>query len=334
MAYLTWLAQVLRDAGCKVYEHGNWKAHGHGPMSDIRGVLLHHTAGPVNGDYPSANTVVNGRPGLDGPLAHLGLARDGYWWVIAAGQAWHAGNGSYSWCGTNNGNAHLIGIEAESTGRGDWTQEQLDAYPKGVAALLDYLGLGTERAIGHKEWAPGRKIDPHGWPGDMKGFRLEVQSIRNGEEEEDLKDDERQALFDIKNQVMKFIAGNHSTNGQWDDSKVEVQDEEGNVTTELVEKWGVLAVPPVKANLVTGPKGRSWFSMVTPDKDAEIIGIWAVADKGPGPKAGEYPLVTGKFTLTKDDRPMWELPDGVTQVSVKYKASNPIGWLLEHRSEW
>jgi len=183
MAYLTWLSGALRASGLPVREIPGWQTRGHGVMSDVRGVLCHHTAGPASGDgrlgdlrvpgYPSLGIVVNGRAGLAGPLANLGLARDGTWLVIAAGSAWHAGTGAISWCPTNAGNSHLIGIEAESVGtRDDWTQAQRESYPRGVAALLRDLGLPSSRAIGHKEWAPARKIDPAFW--EMGAFRRDV----------------------------------------------------------------------------------------------------------------------------------------------------------------
>lgn len=173
MSNLLWMPDVLRAAGLTVREVDGWQTRGHGAMGEILGVLLHHTAGPATGSYPSERVVVHGRPGLAGPLAQLGLARDGTWIVIAAGSAWHAGTGSVPWCPRDQGNAHLIGVEAESVGtRDDWTPAQREAYPRGVAALLRHLGLGSYRAIGHKEWAPSRKIDPAFW--DMTDFRADV----------------------------------------------------------------------------------------------------------------------------------------------------------------
>jgi hypothetical protein len=170
---LTELADVLRAGGLPVREIPGWKSRGHGCMSDVLGVLCHHTAGPATGLYPSESVVVNGRPGLDGPLANLGLARDGTWIVVAAGQAWHAGTGQVSWCPANCGNTHLIGVEAESCGtRDDWTAQQRASYPHGVGVLLRYYRLPAARAIGHKEWAVGRKIDPAFW--DMNAFRDDV----------------------------------------------------------------------------------------------------------------------------------------------------------------
>lgn len=174
MPHLLWMADVLRDAGLAVREIPGWQTRGHGAMNaQIAGVLCHHTAGAAIGLYPSERVVVNGRPGLPGPLANLGLDRSGTWIVVAAGQAWHAGTGSAPWCPAGQGNSRLIGVEAESVGtRDDWTTQQRIAYPRGVAALLRYLRLGPERAIGHKEWAPGRKVDPAFW--DMGQFRATV----------------------------------------------------------------------------------------------------------------------------------------------------------------
>ncbi len=170
---LTELADVLRADGLPVREIPGWKTRGHGAMADVLGVLCHHTAGPKTGLYPSENIVVNGRPGLAGPLANLGLDRAGTWITVAAGQAWHAGTGSAPWCPANAGNSHLIGVEAESCGtRDDWTDAQRGSYPRGVAALLRHFRLPAARAIGHKEWAPGRKIDPAFW--DMGAFRSDV----------------------------------------------------------------------------------------------------------------------------------------------------------------
>ncbi|MFB9909557.1 peptidoglycan recognition protein family protein [Allokutzneria oryzae] len=202
MPYLTWLADVLRDAGLRVEEIDGWQRRGAGGgMSEVRGVLLHHTAGPANGDFPSRGVLLRGRPDLAGPLCNLGLARDGTWVVVAAGRANHAGPGHVDWCGSE-GNPHLIGVEAESTGHGDWTQDQLESYPRGVAALLAHVGLGADRALGHKEWAPRRKIDPAGWPGDMDGFRDTVRAYM--EDEMPISDDDIRRIWDFKlNQLDK-----------------------------------------------------------------------------------------------------------------------------------
>ena len=123
---------------------------------------------------------MNGRPDLPGPLSQLGFGRDGTWFVIAAGRANHAGKGKLPWVPQDKGNQFLLGVEAESTGRGDWTTAQKDSYPRGVAALLRHMGLPADRFAAHKEYAPNRKIDPAGWPGDMTGFRALVANILSG----------------------------------------------------------------------------------------------------------------------------------------------------------
>jgi hypothetical protein len=42
---LTWLPEVLEDAGLKVAEHPGWRTRGRGDVGKIRGVICHHTAG-------------------------------------------------------------------------------------------------------------------------------------------------------------------------------------------------------------------------------------------------------------------------------------------------
>jgi hypothetical protein len=182
MPNMTWLADVLRQAGLKVHEEPGWKERGHGEMGDIRGVMLHHTAGPAEGNYPSLAIVRDGDSSLPGPRAQLGLGRDGTWFVIAAGEAWHAGKGGpWESVPQDDANQYMIGVEAESVGtRPDWTPEQIDAYPRGVAALLRHLHQPASRALGHKEWAPSRKSDPAFWPGDVDGFRAEVEKHLQG----------------------------------------------------------------------------------------------------------------------------------------------------------
>jgi hypothetical protein len=206
---LPWLADALRAGGLAVREVGDWRARSAGTMQPPTGVLGHHTAGPAGGNYPSLNVVVNGRPGLPGPLAQLGLGRDGTGFVIAAGRANHAGQGVLPWAPRNRGNEFLIGVEAESTGRGDWTAVQLDSYPRGVAALLRHLGLAANRFAGHQEYAPARKIDPFGWPGGMPGFRGSVEHVLSGEGGSGLSQAEvNQLRADIgfaRDQILSFL---------------------------------------------------------------------------------------------------------------------------------
>jgi peptidoglycan hydrolase-like protein with peptidoglycan-binding domain len=183
---LTWLPDVLKAAGLKVATEDGWENRGRGDVGKIVGVICHHTAGPKNGNMPSLDTLKNGRkasPGqkaLPGPLAQLGLARDGTFIVIAAGRAIHAGLGEFK--GVKSGNSSFIGIEAENTGKPTdlpWPAVQLDAYQRGVAAILKHLEKDETFCCGHKEYARpnGRKVDPSL---DMKEFRTAVAAILKG----------------------------------------------------------------------------------------------------------------------------------------------------------
>ena len=174
---LTWLPKVLRDAGLRVAEVPGWRERGLGDVGDTFGVLCHHTGCAAVGNMPSLHVLIQGRPGLRGPLSQLGLGRDGTYYMIAAGKAHHAGAGI--WHGISDGNTHLIGIEAENAGDASdpWPEAQLLAYQHGVAAILEHLNLDAERCAGHKEYAPRRKVDP---TFDMSSFRSAVRAILDG----------------------------------------------------------------------------------------------------------------------------------------------------------
>jgi hypothetical protein len=181
---LTWLPTILKNAGLKVAEVDGWPNRGRGDAGEIKGVICHHTAGPKSGNMPSLGILKDGRSDLPGPLSQLGLGRDGTFYIIAAGRANHAGAGK--WQGLTSGNTSFIGIEAENTGinkPGDpkhdpWPDVQLDAYRRGVAAILKHIGQESIMCCGHKEYAPGRKPDPHTL--DMNQFRAQVAAIMSG----------------------------------------------------------------------------------------------------------------------------------------------------------
>lgn len=176
MPWLTDLADACRASGLPVHEVPGWRTRGHGPMGAVRGATCHWTATGAGvrpaEDYPSLGIVRDGRPDLRGLLSPLGLGRSGTVYVIGAGLAYHAGPGYWPGVGSN-GNANSIGIECE--GAGAWTAAQLEAYPRLCAALARHYGFPVARVHGHHEWAPGRKIDIHTWPGGMAAFRATVQ---------------------------------------------------------------------------------------------------------------------------------------------------------------
>jgi peptidoglycan hydrolase-like protein with peptidoglycan-binding domain len=181
---LTWLPDVLIAAGLKVAECPGWKTCGVAEMGTVEGVLCHHTATThLKGNMPSLNTLIHGRTGTDplpGPLAQLGLGRDGTFYIISAGRCNHAGPGL--WKGIQSGNSHFIGIEAENTGNNtneQWPTVQIEAYQRGVAAILNYVRQSADYCAGHKEYRTpaGTKHDPNF---DMGDFRKKVATFMLG----------------------------------------------------------------------------------------------------------------------------------------------------------
>lgn len=168
----TGLADVLRDVGCTVREVDGWKTRGR-DMHDIAAVMWHHTAtSPSVSDSSVVRVLRDGRAGIPGPLAQTGVARDGTWWIVAAGRANHAGTGS--WPGLA-GNDDTLGVEAFHTGTSaeKWDARQLRSLRLGTAAICRAWGIDPDRRlIAHREWAPDRKIDPHGL--DMRAERAGI----------------------------------------------------------------------------------------------------------------------------------------------------------------
>lgn len=209
--FVPWLADAARLTGYPVVEVSGWRTRGHGGLAAVEGVVCHHTAGPKSGEYPALAVVRDGRAGLAGPLSQLGIGRSGTVYVIAAGVAYHAGESA--WAGRDPDgrsfsftslNGRFLGIEAEDDGDGAWTAEQLDCYPRLVAALLHYMRRTAARAAAHREVAlpRGRKVDPAGI--DMNAFRARVAELlvdplrripRTAAQEDDMFTDADRALL-------------------------------------------------------------------------------------------------------------------------------------------
>lgn len=173
---LSWMPDALQRAGLKFAEITDWRTRGRADMGVVRGVMIHHTAGSPRGNMPTLDLLIKGRADLAGPLAQLGLGRDGTFYVIAAGRCNHAGAGK--WKGVTTGNSSFIGIEVENCGTPAdvYPDIQIEALRRGVAALLAHIGTEASMVCGHREYAlpPGRKIDPL-FP--MAEFREQVAGI-------------------------------------------------------------------------------------------------------------------------------------------------------------
>jgi hypothetical protein len=92
------------------------------------------------------------------------------------------------------------------------------------------------------------------------------------------------------------------------------------------EKWGVLAVPPVGGSMSVGSSGEAWFHMRCPNRPVKVHGVWYVHHNGSLLK--EIP----EFELKQDTYWTEKLPEGCSQVSVKYTGEVPIGATLETRA--
>jgi hypothetical protein len=181
---LLWLPEVLRAAGLTVHEVDGWRDRGSSSWGPIEGIICHATAGSrTSTDAGEINVLVNGRPGLPGPIAPLYLSRSGAWHVIASGRCNHALVG---WAGPLKGwgNSNLLGVEAQhsNTSAEPWSPVQYDSYVRGVAALVRKIGKPVARVAGHKEhqpwpapsWTTSTKSDP---TFDMTRFRAQVSGL-------------------------------------------------------------------------------------------------------------------------------------------------------------
>jgi hypothetical protein len=173
-----WLPDVLRAAGLRCDVYPGAFQRGHGDFGNIWGIVAHHT-----GSFGETPRGIAEHPSL-GLASQLYLSPQGIYTLCGVGVAWHAGSGSWPGIPTNSANQYTIGIEAANDGGGrpgfphrySWSNEQYDAYVRGVAAILRHLRLGEDRVIGHKEWAgPAQgKWDPGAI--DMNIFRRDVRS--------------------------------------------------------------------------------------------------------------------------------------------------------------
>lgn len=162
MTRLLWLADALSDAGLNVQPQPGWEKRGKSRRYNPRVIVDHHTAGPVRGSAPSLGVCITGRPGVPGPLCNILTGRDGEVYVIASGRSNNAGRGGApQWGATHN--RHTIGHEVEHAG--NLALEPLNGKQLEVIATVDamicaHLQWGAGRCVAHREWAPGRKIDP------------------------------------------------------------------------------------------------------------------------------------------------------------------------------
>lgn len=205
---LDWLADAIRDEDAQVVEHSGWKTRTMRPFDDYTpvGVVDHHTAG---------SAVLTGYPGppyyRNSALeekCNVTIRGDGLVVVLNAGWAFDSGSGSRkvldavrndqplpSLAGLTSdtgGNRWFIDIEVQHLGNGDPIDpRQYDALILTNVAICRRMGWDPRfRVVGHREWAPDRKIDPrwNGFANPMPGIRNDT--ITRMEENMALTDDD------------------------------------------------------------------------------------------------------------------------------------------------
>lgn len=162
------------------------------------GMIDHHDASASSsGTWGALGVVTSGRAGLPGPLSQFFVARGSVprIAVVAAGRANHAGAGGPKiGVPRDSGNAYLYGTEKANNGTGErYSDASIHATKVLFAAVMDVIGQDASHVIGHKEWAPARKIDPTYDMGWMRGL---VKQVMRGEVGEDMELTDKVKLSD------------------------------------------------------------------------------------------------------------------------------------------
>lgn len=185
MTTIPWLADALRDEGCRVVEEGDWEHRGRPGSFEPTGVLWHHTGSTASesNPFPTKSVLINGRPDLEGPLCHVGIGYDGVCHVIAAGRANHAGacSGWGPFTSSEDGNTQLVGFEIDYDGTQAMSAAQFDAATRCSAAVLKRLGHDEEWAARHEETSTTGKWDTGGVTGEE--LRGAIRSYLAGEDQ-------------------------------------------------------------------------------------------------------------------------------------------------------
>ncbi len=178
------LVSILRGAHIPLVLHEGWRTHNRnkvGPWGPVHGVMLHHTV--TKGLRSTLSEVIEGRPGLPGPLYHGVVDKEGICHMIGWGRANHAGAGDDDVLraviaeraplppdneANTDGNRVFYGFSGINLGdRHDpWPAAQLETLGRVAGAICKAHGWTKNSVIGHREWQPG-KVDPLGPEGDL-----------------------------------------------------------------------------------------------------------------------------------------------------------------------
>lgn len=181
---LTWAPECLRSAGIQVVETSGWTSRSHGAFPDSISGIWHHDASPPGDSPGSLNWMIDN---WNNASANFWVNRQGVWYCVGAGVAWHAGS---VLSGMPN-NYSSFGVETDQTVNEVPSQAMLTATRKGFAALLKRMGRNAQSLHFHKTVASpvGRKQDPWfdngsnnqgNWQNELNRERNNVQAIMDG----------------------------------------------------------------------------------------------------------------------------------------------------------
>lgn len=196
------VVEIARSYGVPVTFEPGWDTRGNGQSSAYQGGIEHHTGGSYANTCPGI--LVYGRSDLSGPLCNFAGLANGGLHVVAAHPANHAGASG----GPSNGpfpvtslfNKLVMGLEICYPGNSPMTEAQYRT-AKVFAKAMQIMFGSVERARGHRETSIEGKWDPGYAPGltiNMAALRSEAAAIQ---EEDELKEDERAALFRIRDAI-------------------------------------------------------------------------------------------------------------------------------------
>lgn len=205
------IVAALRDYGCKVEELPGWRERTTGFRFEPYGQAWHHDAFQEGfDDKAAAEFMVRGRPDLRGPIANGSIGNYGTVFLVAYGNANHAGRNEADVHNrlrrglaplgdayldadrdTVVGNPMLWGWECRNAGTGQDPWDQLDVMERAGAAMCDACGWPPEANAGHRELT-ARKIDPRGF--DMHAFRADIARILTSQGDDDITPEQAKKL--------------------------------------------------------------------------------------------------------------------------------------------
>lgn len=190
------LLAALRKWGVPFKEYPGWRTRTRpGGLTDVYGILEHHTGGSGQSDDYLHFLFVQGRPedGIPGPLCNVATDALGILHLGAIGRANHAGSGSQAVMDhlknedydgfaaelkpgpdSVNGNPHYYGNEIMYTGAVPPTAAAYRTAVLHAAAVCDFHGWSALSAIAHREHTT-RKQDPGNCP--MNQFRTDLAAV-------------------------------------------------------------------------------------------------------------------------------------------------------------